>query len=233
MLLNVPLKGIVISSTELCSSGTTCRHFSLNASSYGLSFQSLSCFPSQTLSNCLQNVMISTDIGHLLESVITSETGVYRVSVSQCIQTPAIWTRTIFRYRPNNCSISYILMFMDAPLFWKLYSLVLSVRAWIISSDTNFQKYSSGVWRETASLVISWPEKSVLGLIKSFSASDTCHGTWSVFLNDLVLLAWCPHNHQMVIGFFGFRFQLTGISTFLFITCIRVHLKVSVPISHQ
>ncbi len=68
---------------------------------------------------------------------------------------------------------------------------MLDVRALIISSDTNLQKFSSGVWWETASLVISSSEKLMLRDKILFSDSYTCYSAWSVFLNGLVLLAWC------------------------------------------
>jgi len=62
------------------------------------------------------------------------------------------------------------------------------------------------------------------GKIWIWSARDNCHRAWSVFLNDLILLSWCPHNHPKG-GHWVFLFRFTGISTFLF---IRIHFKITV-----
>lgn len=48
MLLNLPLKGMIISSTELCSSGSTCMHFFSECIKPGLRVLSLFSSPRQS-----------------------------------------------------------------------------------------------------------------------------------------------------------------------------------------
>lgn len=221
ILLNFPLKGINISSTELCSSVTTCRHFSLNDSRQGLSSQISSFFSiSDTVKLFIKCSYVNRDWNLFRD--ITSETG---VSVCQYIQTSELG---IFRYMPTISPTSFVLVFMDVPFFLKLFSFLFFVRTWIMSSDTNFWKYSSGVWRETGSLVKSRPEKSVLGLIKFFfqlampvTGLGLCAWmAWFYWPDVHIIIRWA------VRGFLILLLQFTGI--FIFITSLHIPSKIQI-----
>lgn len=116
---------------------------------------------------------------------------------------------------PNAACISFVLVLTDLSSFWMLYSFVFVARAWTKSSDTNFWKYCSGVWREVTSSVRAWPEKSVTSV------------TW----HDVFL--WLPGLNihiRWTIGRFLVFFVHREINIWFFITCISV-VKIYVHIT--
>lgn len=69
---------------------------------------------SQTPLDCSQNI-INRDWNLFRD--ITSETGLYHVSVPSTCELKPFWTKPILRYRPIICSISFLWVFMDIPFF--------------------------------------------------------------------------------------------------------------------